>query len=46
MIELLNEGVLMASNGLMALSTPMTAIDADLIVGAVSGALKRMVAVS
>ena len=37
---LLNEGVLMAPNGLMALSTPMTDADVETIVGAVSAALR------
>jgi len=39
---LLNDGVLMANYGLMALSTPMTNADADWIVSAVEGALRRL----
>jgi glutamate-1-semialdehyde 2,1-aminomutase len=40
--HLLNEGLLAASYGLMALSTPMTASDADEIVAAVERALRRL----
>jgi glutamate-1-semialdehyde 2,1-aminomutase len=39
MVLLLNDGVIMANNGLMALSTPMTTADADTIVAAVGRAL-------
>jgi glutamate-1-semialdehyde 2,1-aminomutase len=39
---LLNEGVLLGSSGLMALSTPMTSGDADQIVSAVEHALRRL----
>jgi glutamate-1-semialdehyde 2,1-aminomutase len=38
----INEGILLASYGLMALSTPMTAADADQIVAAVERALKHV----
>lgn len=40
--ELLNRGVLMASYGLMALSTPMTVDDIDDVVAAVAASLKSM----
>jgi glutamate-1-semialdehyde 2,1-aminomutase len=39
---LLNEGLLTAKNGLMALSTPMTVDDCDVIVAAIERALKRL----
>jgi glutamate-1-semialdehyde 2,1-aminomutase len=39
---LLNEGLLIAPDGLMALSTPMTADDADQIIAAVGRALKQL----
>jgi glutamate-1-semialdehyde 2,1-aminomutase len=39
---LLNEGVLLGSSGLMALSTPMTSADADQVVSAVERALRRL----
>ena len=39
--RLIDEGVLMAPNGLMALSTPMTDDDVDMIVASVSAALGR-----
>ncbi len=39
--RLIDEGVLMAPNGLMALSTPMTDDDVDMIVASVSAALAR-----
>ena len=39
---LLNEGLLIAPDGLMALSTPMTADDAEQIIAAVGGALKQL----
>lgn len=39
---ILNRGVLAASNGLMALSTPMTDADIDAIVEAASGALEEV----
>jgi glutamate-1-semialdehyde 2,1-aminomutase len=38
----LNEGLLMAPDGLMALSTPMTADDAEQIIAAVGRALKQL----
>jgi glutamate-1-semialdehyde 2,1-aminomutase len=39
---LLNEGLLIAPDGLMALSTPMTADDAEQIIAAVGRALKQL----
>jgi glutamate-1-semialdehyde 2,1-aminomutase len=42
MVLLLNDGVIMANNGLMALSTPMTTDDADAVVAAVGRALATL----
>ena len=42
MVELLNDGVLMASNGLMALSTPMTPADVELVLRAFERSLGRI----
>ena len=41
-VELLNQGVLMASYGLMAFSTPMTEDDIDEVVAAVTAVLKAI----
>jgi len=43
-VELLNEGVLIAGNGLLALSTPMTPTDVDEVVRAFDAALGRLAA--
>jgi glutamate-1-semialdehyde 2,1-aminomutase len=42
MIELLNDGVLIAGNGLIALSTPMTSADIDAVLTAFDRALGRL----
>jgi glutamate-1-semialdehyde aminotransferase len=39
---LLNEGLLISNTGLMALSTPMTFDDCDVIVAAIERTLKRL----
>ncbi len=39
---MLDEGILLAPNGLMALSTPMTSADVDAIVAAADAAIRRL----